>query len=79
MSISDRIRVKGERVLSAEHYTLKSATFDWRRGDGEWQTQKREIFERGTRRCCPTTWPGAASCWSASSDIRPTSTVTTIS
>jgi nudix-type nucleoside diphosphatase (YffH/AdpP family) len=47
MSISDRIRVKGERVLSAEHYTLKSATFDWRRGDGEWQTQKREIFERG--------------------------------
>jgi nudix-type nucleoside diphosphatase (YffH/AdpP family) len=47
MSISDRIRVKGERVLSAEHYTLKSTTFDWRRGDGEWQTQKREIFERG--------------------------------
>jgi len=47
MSISDRIRVKDERVLSAEHYTLKSTTFDWRRGDGEWQTQKREIFERG--------------------------------
>jgi nudix-type nucleoside diphosphatase (YffH/AdpP family) len=47
MSISDRIRVKGERVLSDEHYTLKSTTFEWRRGDGEWQTQNREIFERG--------------------------------
>ena len=47
MSISDRIRIKDERVLSDEHYTLKSATFEWRRGDGEWQTQNREIFERG--------------------------------
>ena len=47
MTISDRIRVKDERVLSDEHYTLKSTTFEWRRGDGEWQTQHREIFERG--------------------------------
>ena len=47
MTISDRIRVKDERVLSDEHYTLKSTTFEWRRGDGEWQTQNREIFERG--------------------------------
>jgi len=47
MTISDRIRIKDERVLSDEHYTLKSVTFEWRRGDGEWQTQHREIFERG--------------------------------
>ena len=47
MTISDRIRVKDERVLSDEHYTLRSTTFEWRRGDGEWQTQNREIFERG--------------------------------
>jgi len=47
MSVSDRIRVKDERVLSDEHYTLRSTTFEWRRGDGEWQTQNREIFERG--------------------------------
>ena len=47
MTISDRIRVKDERVLSDDHYTLKSTTFEWRRGDGEWQTQNREIFERG--------------------------------
>lgn len=47
MSISDRIRVKHVRVLSDEHYTLKSATFEWRRADGKWQTQSREIFDRG--------------------------------
>ena len=47
MSISDRIRVKDERVLSDEHYTLKSTTLEWRRGDGEWQKQTREIFDRG--------------------------------
>ena len=47
MTISNRIRVKGERVLSDDHYTLTSTTFEWRRGDGEWQTQSREIFERG--------------------------------
>ncbi len=46
MSISDRIRVKNVRVLSDEHYTLKSATFEWRRADGEWQTLTREVFER---------------------------------
>jgi nudix-type nucleoside diphosphatase (YffH/AdpP family) len=26
---------------------LKSTTFDYRRGDGEWQTQTREIYDRG--------------------------------
>ena len=46
MSISDRVRVKNVRVLSNEHYTLKSATFEWRRADGEWQTLTREVFER---------------------------------
>jgi nudix-type nucleoside diphosphatase (YffH/AdpP family) len=47
MTISDRIRIKDERVLSDDHYTLTSTTFEWRRGDGKWQTQNREIFERG--------------------------------
>jgi nudix-type nucleoside diphosphatase (YffH/AdpP family) len=46
MSISDRVRVKNIRVLSDEHYTLKSATFEWRRADGKWQTLTREVFER---------------------------------
>jgi nudix-type nucleoside diphosphatase (YffH/AdpP family) len=47
MTISDRIRFKDVSVLSDQHYTLKTATFDWRRADGKWQTQSREIFDRG--------------------------------
>src|SRR5262249_45681732 len=27
--------------------TLKTTTFEWRRGNGEWQTQHRETYDRG--------------------------------
>jgi nudix-type nucleoside diphosphatase (YffH/AdpP family) len=47
MSISDRIRVKNVRVLSDNYGTLKTTTFDWRRADGEWQSQARETYDRG--------------------------------
>ena len=47
MTISDRIRVKDVRLLSDNHYVLKTATFEWRRGNGEWQTQHRESYDRG--------------------------------
>src|SRR5271170_6551584 len=47
MSISDRIRVKDVRVLSDSYGTLKNTTFEWRRADGEWQTQDRESYDRG--------------------------------
>jgi nudix-type nucleoside diphosphatase (YffH/AdpP family) len=47
MSISDRIRVKNVRLLSDNHYTLKTTTLEWRRADGEWQTQHRETYDRG--------------------------------
>jgi nudix-type nucleoside diphosphatase (YffH/AdpP family) len=47
MTISDRIRVQNVRLLSDEHYKLSSVTLDWRRANGEWQTQRREIFDRG--------------------------------
>jgi nudix-type nucleoside diphosphatase (YffH/AdpP family) len=47
MTISDRIRVKDVRVLSDNHYILKTSTFEWRRADGEWQTQHRETYDRG--------------------------------
>ena len=47
MTISDRVRVKDERVLSDARYLLKSITFDYRRGNGEWQTQTREVYDRG--------------------------------
>jgi nudix-type nucleoside diphosphatase (YffH/AdpP family) len=47
MSISDRIRVKDECTLSDNHFKVKAVTFAWRRSDGEWQTQRREIVDRG--------------------------------
>ena len=47
MTISDRIRVKDLRLLSDNHYILKAATFEWRRANGEWQTQHRESYDRG--------------------------------
>ncbi len=47
MSIADRIRVKDVRLLSDNHYTLKTTTVEWRRDDGTWQTQHRETYDRG--------------------------------
>jgi nudix-type nucleoside diphosphatase (YffH/AdpP family) len=47
MTISDRIRVQNVRVLSANYATLKNTTFEWRRANGQWQTQTRETFDRG--------------------------------
>jgi nudix-type nucleoside diphosphatase (YffH/AdpP family) len=47
MTVSDRIRIKDVRVLSSNHYTLKTTTFEWRRANGEWQTQARETYDRG--------------------------------
>jgi len=47
MTISDRVRVKDVKILSDARYVLKSITFDYRRGNGEWQTQTREVYDRG--------------------------------
>lgn len=47
MSVSDRVRVKDVRLLSDNHYILKDTTFEWRRNDGQWQTQHRETYDRG--------------------------------
>jgi nudix-type nucleoside diphosphatase (YffH/AdpP family) len=47
VTVSERIRVKNERVLSDDHYLLKATTFEWRRANGEWQTQHRETYDRG--------------------------------
>jgi nudix-type nucleoside diphosphatase (YffH/AdpP family) len=47
MTISDRIRIHNVRLLSDNHYTLKTTTFEWRRANGEWQTQHRETYDRG--------------------------------
>ena len=47
MTVHDRIRIKDVHVLSKNHYTLKTTTFEWRLANGEWQTQARETYDRG--------------------------------
>jgi nudix-type nucleoside diphosphatase (YffH/AdpP family) len=47
MTISDRVRVRDVRLLSDNHYVLKTTTFEYRRANGEWQTQHRETYDRG--------------------------------
>ena len=47
MTLSDRVRVKNVEILSDRHYRLNEVEFDYCRGNGEWQTQKREVFDRG--------------------------------
>ena len=47
MTVSDRVRVKNVRVLSDDYAVLKTTTFEYRRANGEWQTQARETYDRG--------------------------------
>ena len=54
MTISDRVRVKNVEVLSDDYYLLNKTTFEYRRANGEWQTQTRESYDRGN---CATVLP----------------------
>ena len=47
MTISDRVRVKNVETLSDDYYLLNKTTFEYRRANGEWQTQHRETYDRG--------------------------------
>lgn len=47
MSIADRIRIHEVTLLSDDWYVLKKTQFDYRRGDGAWQTLSRETYDRG--------------------------------
>jgi hypothetical protein len=79
MTVSDRIRIHDVRLLSDNHYTLKTTTFEWRRANGEWQTQHRETYDRGNgATLLPTTLRSAPWCWCGNSATRPMSTATTI-
>ena len=44
---ASRIQVKKRDVLSDQWARLEDVTFDYLRSDGQWQTQKREIYHRG--------------------------------
>ena len=46
MTVSDRVRIKDVSLLSNNWTPLKNTTFEYRRASGEWQTQKRETYER---------------------------------
>jgi GDP-mannose pyrophosphatase NudK len=41
------IKIKKTEILSQEWSLLKRVTFEYLQKDGSWQTQKREIYERG--------------------------------
>lgn len=43
----DGIRLISEQVLSDDWYLLRKITFDYRRRDGTWQRQAREVYDRG--------------------------------
>jgi nudix-type nucleoside diphosphatase (YffH/AdpP family) len=43
----ERIRLISEQVLSDDWYLLRKLTFDYRRHDGSWQRQSREVYDRG--------------------------------
>lgn len=45
--LASRIRLQDLKILSGNHYTLRLASFDYRRGDGVWQHQKRESYDTG--------------------------------
>ena len=41
------VRILSEQVLSDDWYLLRKVTFDFRRRDGSWQRQSREVYDRG--------------------------------
>ena len=43
----ERVRITAEEVLSDDWYLLKKLSFDLRRKDGSWQSQTREVYDRG--------------------------------
>jgi nudix-type nucleoside diphosphatase (YffH/AdpP family) len=45
--ISDRVRLRDLKILSDNYYTLREASFDFQRRDGQWQSQSRESYDIG--------------------------------
>jgi nudix-type nucleoside diphosphatase (YffH/AdpP family) len=45
--ISGRVRLREAKILSDDYYTLRRASFDFQRGDGQWQHQDRESYDIG--------------------------------
>ena len=45
--IGDRVKLRETKILSGQYYTLRLASFDFRRRDGAWQHQFRESYDIG--------------------------------
>jgi nudix-type nucleoside diphosphatase (YffH/AdpP family) len=45
--MNENIRIQKTEVLSNSWYTLRKVTFDYRKKNGNWQTQSREAYDRG--------------------------------
>jgi GDP-mannose pyrophosphatase NudK len=41
------VKIKDIQVLSKNWYVLRKVTFDYQMNDGTWQTQSREVYDRG--------------------------------
>jgi nudix-type nucleoside diphosphatase (YffH/AdpP family) len=52
MSDSHNYRPRSKTVLSDNWGMLTKYTFDYRRRDGEWQSQMREVYDRGNGATC---------------------------
>ncbi len=44
--LTDRVRIRDVKILSDKRYQLREVAFDYRRRDGKWQSQDREVFDR---------------------------------
>ena len=45
--MSEKIKIKHTDILSDKWSLLRQVTFEYLKTNGDWQTQKREIYERG--------------------------------
>jgi len=43
----DKVKILDTEILSNNWYTLKKLTYQFQKTNGEWQTQKREAYDRG--------------------------------
>ena len=42
-----QVKINDAKVLSNEHYTLKQIDYELQKKNGEWENQKREVFDHG--------------------------------
>ena len=45
--LTARVKLRELKVLADNHYTLRKASFDFQRRDGQWQHQERESYDIG--------------------------------